>query len=185
MSEAGFVPLVDPASEASGSFRIWAEPVGRITEEPADQYARGLAEGQMLAETAFAEERGRLLALVAAANALQPLEPEAVRRLICTTVERLVREIAGAAPIDPDHLRHQVDEATQLAGNSGNDAVLRLSPEDAALLADADIHLPIIPDALLPPGTLRLESDTCTIEHGRAVQLEALGLQLGHGEGRP
>lgn len=185
MSEAGFVPLVDAATEASDGFRNWAEPVARASAPPADPYALGLAEGQSLAQTAFAEERLRLQALVAAANALQPVEPEAVRTLICQTVDRLVREIVGATPVNTDHLHRQVEEATELAGTTGAGTVLRLSPQDAALLEGVGIKLPIVPDVQLPPGTLRVEAETCTFEHGRAVQLEVLGLQLGLAEDRP
>jgi flagellar assembly protein FliH len=185
MSEPAFVPLVDRASETFDGFRSWAEPVASSSSPPADPYALGLAEGQLLAETAFAEERGRLLALVAAANALQPVEPEAVRTLIYGTVNRLVREIVGATPVDADHLHRQVEEAIRFVGASGADGVIHLSPEDISLLAHANFKLPIVPDAALTPGTLRVESDGCTVEHGRAVQLEALGLQLGLAKERP
>jgi len=185
MSEAKFVPLVDTASGTSDGFRNWAEPVAGASASPADPYALGLAEGQLLAEAAFAEERRRLLVLVAAANALQPIEPEAVRTLICEAVNRLVREIVGATPVDADHLHRQVEEASELAGTTGTARVLRLSPQDVALLEGAGIKLPIVPDAALTPGTLRVETDGCTVEHGRDVQLEALSLQLGLAEERP
>lgn len=181
MSEAGFVPLVDSVPESPDFFQIWDGAPHQANAGPIDEYARGLAEGQQLAETAFAEERKRLLALIAAADALQPVEPETVRDLIFETVDRLVREIVGTAPVDPDLFRKQIDEAVHLAGPLGEAAILRLSPDDAKLLERADIRVRIVPDARLSRGTLRLETDIGAIEHGRAVQLEALNLHLGIG----
>ncbi len=179
MSEAGFVPLVETATETPDAFRLWATPLASTKTAPIDEFERGLAEGQALAEAAFSEERRRLQALVAAADALQPIEPEKLRDLICTTVERLVGEIVGTTPIDPELLRGQVDEAIQFAETVGSDAVLRLAPEDVALLDGTDCPLPIVADTQLTPGTLRLETQAGTVEHGRKVQLEALRLQLG------
>lgn len=179
MSEAGFVPLVDAATETPDAFQPWTESLAGAKAAPVDEFERGLAEGQALAEAAFAEERKRLQALIAAADALQPLEPEVLRNLISITVERLVREIVGGAPVDPELLREQVDEAIQFAGTVGSDAVLRLAPDDVALFDGVELGFPIVADTQLTPGTLRLETHAGTAEHGRAVQLEALRMQLG------
>lgn len=179
MSEAGFVPLVDAATETPDAFQPWAEPVPSTKAAPVDEFERGLAEGQALTEAGFVQERRRLQALIAAADALQPVEPETLRNLIGSTVERLVREIVGATPIDPQLLGRQIDEAIQFAGSAGSDAVLRLAPDDVALLDGTDCPLPIVADTQLTPGTLRLETQAGTVEHGRKVQLEALRRQLG------
>ncbi|MEQ1551854.1 FliH/SctL family protein [Sphingorhabdus sp.] len=182
MSEAGFVPLVETSTETPDAFQPWAELLAHAKSAPVDEFERGLAEGQALAEAAFSEERRRLQALVAAADALQPIEPEKLRDLVCTTVERLVREIVGATPVDPELLRRQVGEAIQIAETVGSDAVLRLAPDDVALFDGFELGLPIIADTQLTPGTLRLETQTGAVEHGRAVQLEALRMQLGVAE---
>src|SRR3546814_13736925 len=65
-----------------------------------DPFALGLAEGQRLAEAAFVAERHQLLALLAGAEALQDEPSEELAQLIATTVERLVRQIVAAAPLD-------------------------------------------------------------------------------------
>lgn len=182
MSEPAFVPLFETSTDSSGTFQLWtAEPAGAKTD-PVDEFERGLAEGQLLAETAFAEERRRLQALVAAANALQPVEPETVRKLICETVDRLVREIVGVTPVDIELLRKQVDEAVTFAGPIAVDAILKLSPDDAMLFEGAELGLPFVADMRVMRGTLRLESPSGTVEHGRMVQLEALRQQLGIAE---
>lgn len=179
MSEPAFVPLFEAPTDSSGTFQLWtAEPAGAKTES-VDEFERGLAEGQLLAETAFAEERRRLQALVAAANALQPVEPETVRKLICETVDRLVREIVGMTPVDLELLRKQVDEAVTFAGPIAVDAVLKVSPDDAASFKGVDLGVPVVADMRVARGTLRLESPSGTVEHGRTVQLETLRQQLG------
>lgn len=179
MSEGDFIPLVDAPSGAADEFRLWHTPSARAAATPADEFERGLAEGQALAAAAFAGERRRMQALIAAAEALQPVEPESLRTLICTTVERLVDEIVGATPVNAERLRQQIEEAMDLSGSLADDAVLTLSPGDIALLDGAALPLRIAEDPLLEPGTLRLETGSGTIEHGRAVQLEALRMQLG------
>lgn len=179
MSEAGFVPLVDTATETINAFQPWAESVTHPKTTQIDEFERGLAEGQALAEAAFAEERRRLQALIAAADALQPVEPETLRHMICTTVERLVGEIVGATPPFPELLRRQVDAAIHFAGTIRDDTVLRLAPDDVALVDGIELGLPVVADSQLIPGTLRLETQAGTVEHGRAVQLEALRMQLG------
>lgn len=182
MSEAGFIPLVDTMAGAADSFQPWIGP-GFIPERaPAariDEYARGLAEGQQLAETAFAQERECLQQLVAAAQALQPAEPGTIRDLIAITVDRLVREIIGASPVDPDMLRSQIDAAIAFAGPIDPGATLRLCPADLALLEGVPLPIAALADPALPPGTLCLDTARGMIEHGRGPALDAIGLQLG------
>lgn len=176
-----FVPLVTPASDAQDGFHIWADPLppGPGMPSAVDEYARGLADGQQLAEAAFAQEREQWQQLVAAAQALKPVEPEAVRNLICTTVDRLVREIVAASPVDTDLLRKQVDEAIRHAANPGADMILRLAPADLDLLDGATLPIRASVDPRLSPGTLRIDIETGAIEHGRQPQLDALKMALG------
>jgi flagellar assembly protein FliH len=182
MSEAAFLPLFESPTDGSGTFQLWTADPADTKTDPVDEFERGLAEGQLLAETAFAEERRYLQALVAAANALQPVEPEAVRKLICETVDRLVREIVGVTQVDLELLRKQVDEAITFAGPIAVEAILKLSPDDAASFKDANLGLPVVADMRVARGTLRLESPSGTVEHGRTVQLESLRQQLGIAE---
>lgn len=186
MSEPGFTPLVEALSGVEDAFQPWAGSAfipQRAPEPQIDEYARGLADGQQLAATAFAQERARLQQLIAAAQALQPVEPEAVRELILSAVDRLVREIVGAAPVDPDMLRQQVDDAIEFAGPIEAGAMLRLSPGDLALLDGVQLPVEMRADPALPAGTLRIDTEHGSIEHGRAPRLEALRLQLGLPEG--
>jgi len=191
--ETGFTPVLLAAAQArSGGFRpLHLGPAPRAAEapppapepaetEPADDpFARGLAEGQRLAEAGFAVERHQLLALVAAAEALQDEPSEELAQLIAETVERLVRQIVESAPIDAEWLQTQADIAAAMVAEADKARTLWVNPADAVLLSDSGIALPIEADAAMMRGTVRIETSTGWIEHGRAVYLDELRAALG------
>ena len=188
----GFAPVPLAAAMArGGGFR----PLSFFAHEPepepepeldpaeaalaADPFARGLAEGQRVAEAAFAVERQHLLALIAGAEALQDEPSEELAQLIAETVERLVRQIVEAAPIDAAWLRAQAETAAALVADADKARTLWVHPEDAALLADSPLALPIAADPSMMRGTVRIETSAGWIEHGRAVHLAELRAALG------
>lgn len=177
----GFRPLsfapAEPAPDAP------AMPVPSDAAELAeDPYALGLAEGQRLAEAAFAPERHRLLALIAASEALQDEPSEELAQLIAETVERLVRQIVETAPIDAEWLKAQADVAAAMVAEADKARTLWVHPDDAALLVDCPLALPVAADPAMVRGTVRIETSAGWIEHGRAVYLDELRAALG-GEG--
>lgn len=191
-AETGFAPvsLPDAMARDTGfrpiSFAPSAyapQPVEESIDEPAldDPFALGLAEGQRLAEAAFVAERHQLLALLAGAEALQDEPSEELAQLIATTVERLVRQIVATAPIDTEWLQAQVDTATAMIADADKARTLWVHPDDAALLADAPLAMAIESDAAMMRGTVRIETSTGWIEHGRAVYLDELRTALGTG----
>lgn len=191
--ETGFAPvsLADAMARGTG-FRPISfapstyapQPVEESFDEPDldDPFALGLAEGQRLAEAAFVAERHQLLALLAGAEALQDEPSEELAQLIATTVERLVRQIVATAPIDTEWLQAQVDTAAAMIADADKARTLWVHPEDAALLADAPLTMAIESDAAMMRGTVRIETSTGWIEHGRAVYLEELRSALGERE---
>jgi len=192
-SETGFAPvsLTDAMARGNGfrpiSFAPSAyapQPVEESFDEPDldDPFALGLAEGQRLAEAAFVAERHQLLALLASAEALQDEPSEELAQLIATTVERLVRQIVATAPIDTEWLQAQVETAAAMIADADKARTLWVHPEDAALLADAPLAMAIESDTAMMRGTVRIETSTGWIEHGRAVYLEELRSALGERE---
>ncbi|MFN3748570.1 MAG: flagellar biosynthetic protein [Sphingorhabdus sp.] len=181
MSEPGFIPLMREPCDDTTRFQAWGDPAPFVaTSAPSvDEYARGLHDGQQLAETAFGEERQRLQRLVAAAQALQPVDADAVRTLILSTVGRLVGEIVATAPVDKVELEDKIDALIEQAGILDQKAILWLAPDDFALMEGASLAVSIAADAALMPGTLRLETPDGEFEHGRAIQLEKLHDALG------
>jgi flagellar assembly protein FliH len=194
--ETGFAPIALTAAMArTGGFRLRSfEPAAPASEtlpdagapevsEPAqDPFALGLAEGQRLAETAFAAERHALLALVASAEALQDEPSEELAQMIAETVERLVRQIVAAAPIDTAWLEAQAETAATMIAECDKARTLWVHPGDAALLVDSALTLPVETDASMMRGTVRIETSAGWIEHGRSVYLDELRAALGREE---
>ena len=191
-AETGFAPvsLVD-AMARSGGFRPLSfaptahaaheEPESPVEADLDDPFALGLAEGQRLAEAAFVAERHQLLALLAGAEALQDEPSEELAQLIAETVGRLVRQIVTTAPIDADWLKAQAEIAAAMVADADKARTLWVHPDDAALLADCPLTLAIESDPAMMRGTVRLETSTGWIEHGRAVYLDELRAALGEG----
>lgn len=170
----------DPAVRAREAETAAHAPV--VAEPGEDPFEKGLAEGQRLAEAGFAVERGQLLALVAGAEALQDEPSEELAQLIAETVERLVRQIVADAPIDAMWLKDQAETAAALVSEADKARTLWVHPQDAALLMDADIRLPVAADPSMMRGTVRVETSAGWIEHGRAVYLNELRAALGREE---
>lgn len=192
-AEPGFAPvaLADAMARNSGfrpmSFApsAYAVPAEQdIPDEPDldDPFARGLAEGQRIAEAAFIAERHQLLALLAGAEALQDEPSEELAQLIAETVERLVRQIVATAPIDAEWLQAQAQTAAAMVADADKARTLWVHPEDAALLADCPLTLALESDPAMMRGTIRLETSSGWIEHGRAVYLDELRTALGTGD---
>jgi flagellar assembly protein FliH len=192
-AETGFAPVrLADAMARGGGFRPLsfapapqgapeeAESAGEIDLE--DPFALGLAEGQRLAEAAFVAERHQLLALLAGAEALQDEPSEELAQLIAATVERLVRQIVATAPIDADWLQAQAETAAAMIADADKARTLWVHPDDAALLAGAPLTMAIESDPAMMRGTVRIETSTGWIEHGRAVYLDELRAALGESE---
>lgn len=175
----GFRPTsFDPAVRARAV--VADAPVA--VEPGEDLFAKGLAEGQRLAEAGFAAEREQLLSLIAGTEALHDEPSEELAQMIAETVERLVRQIVAEAPIDADWLKGQAEAAAALVAECDKARTLWVHPHDAALLMDCALTLPVEADPAMVRGTVRVETSAGWIEHGRAVYLNELRAALG-GEG--
>jgi flagellar assembly protein FliH len=109
---------------------------------------------------------------------LRPEPTNALALLLAETVDRLVREIVGQVAIDPMVLLERAKAAAALIGENVEPSRLRAHPEDAALLAPAQIDIAIEPDPSLARGTLILETGHGWVEDGPAVRRERLRAEL-------
>ncbi|HET8749856.1 MAG TPA: flagellar biosynthetic protein [Sphingomicrobium sp.] len=148
-------------------------------ETPEDSYAQGYGQGSRDAEQRFEAERGRLNALIAACEALQPEPSEELALLIAHSVEALVRITVGETKIDRDKLLTRARGAAALIADANSARTLHLNPDDIALIDSASLPLVVVADPSLAPGTVRVDDSKGWIEDGVAIHLDALREQLG------
>uniref|UniRef100_UPI0035CAB731 FliH/SctL family protein n=1 Tax=uncultured Sphingomonas sp. TaxID=158754 RepID=UPI0035CAB731 len=142
-------------------------------------HAAGYAEGveAALAETAVTGERDRLL-LASLAKALQAddrIDRDAVARRLRQTVLFLVTRLVGEVGIAPDLLARRIETATDLLSDAAESAILRVHPDDVALL-EGKLPRQIFPvgDTSVARGAFVLESASTIIEDGPELWLEQL-----------
>ena len=169
---AGFRPL----RRALASEVAAPSPDAPPAVHPFDE---GYREGQSDAEQSFAAERARYRELIAASEAFQPEPSEALALLIAESVELLVRVTVGEVAIDSATLISRARRAAALVSDLDSARLLHLNPDDLAILDAESLPLPVIADASITPGSLRIEHPTGWIEDGVAVRLDALREQLG------
>lgn len=166
----GFRPMHREYAAASDSIAT-----SNATDDP---YARGLADGQELAATAFAGEQLHLCALLNAAENLHAEPSEELAQLIGETVFRLVRQIVETAPVDANWLQAQAQKAADIISECDAARTAWLHPDDAALIETAPFPLPVMADAALQRGSIRIGCSAGWVEHGRSDYIDALRVAL-------
>lgn len=184
---AGFAPA-DPRARALGprSF-VPAEPGSNPTAgwDPfnpnakpyADPVETARAEGYAQGLAAAAAEAGRDQAL--ADNIVAALQGrvdrDRVAQQLRQTVLFLVAKLVGESGVAPDVLAGRIEAATDLLSDSAESAMLRVHPDDVALL---DGRLPAtvfaVGDAAVARGSFVLESASTIVEDGPELWLDQL-----------
>lgn len=151
-----------------------------VVEAHATGFAAGFAEaeaaGAALLEAALENRSAIDLALVRANAELE----EALRQRLHATVEGLCREVFSLAARDPDWLTSRIAAAAALLARADDQRVLRLHPDDIAVLGPAlPDGLPVEPDPMLTPGSLRIEGTAGGVSDGPEVWQRSLVEALG------
>jgi flagellar assembly protein FliH len=137
----------------------------RVQMPVADDYDRGLAEGRATVEAELAGDREALAQLIASLEMLMPPSPELLTSMVLATVERLVRDIVGSAPIDAALLNERAAAlAALIAGEA--EPVLALNPDDLALLDETHLTAQLVADPSLARGTVEARSNAMVAEDG-------------------
>ena len=140
-------------------------------------HAAGYAEGLAAAAAADAQGKARDAALVAEiATALtQGLDRAALAGRLRETVLHLVTNLVGEVGISPDLLTARVEAATDLLADKTEAALLRLHPDDVALL-DGRLASTVFAagDPHVARGSFVLESASTIVEDGPALWLDQL-----------
>jgi len=171
----GEAPAPQAGNDGGPRPQGWEEERLRVQSEA---YAQGYEDARRAAEEELGRQRAALEALAHSLDALRPEPTGALALLLAETLDRLVREICGQVEVDAGLLLTRARAAAALIGENVEPSKLRLHPDDAALLAGAELPVPIAPDASLPRGMLRLETGHGWIEDGPQVRLERLRAEL-------
>jgi flagellar assembly protein FliH len=175
--DGGFTPLHTHVA-SSGGFVTSGEamPVGVEEDDP---YARGLADGQQMAATAFEVERQKLQDLIANAQGLQPEPSDELAALISEAVEMLVTQIVGSAVIESDLLTARAKQAAAIVADCDAARTMWVHPDDMALLDEDLFAIPLMADPKAERGSIRIDCSAGWIEHGTALYLDQLRIELG------
>lgn len=162
----------DPLDAALGETRI--DP---IETAHAAGYAEGLAAAAAARGQADVRDQALLADLVAAFG--QGLDRDALAGRLRDTVLHLVTRLVGEVGVSPDLLTARVEAATELLADKTESALLRLHPDDVALVEG---HLPATVFAAGDPhvarGAFVLESASTVVEDGPALWLDQLAGEI-------
>jgi flagellar assembly protein FliH len=180
------------ALSASGGFRPSARFGGTASAQTEVQradpqaeavalaHAQGFAEGHALAEAearTMLEAQGRLS--LAFERLDQQMEEElrlALREVVAALCEQALAPLAS----DEGALLARIDKAVAMLSRSYDERTIRLNPQDMALLSDRmRAEWTVVPDPLLPRGSLRVESTEGGIEDSPETWRRAIAEALG------
>jgi flagellar assembly protein FliH len=138
-----------------------------IAEAWAEGYARGLGEAQEAAAQLMADEELARAKIELAITKLDAAMEADLKDRLRETVEALCEAAIAPAALDPDGLTRRVEVAAAMLARAQDERVIRLHPEDLALIA---ARLPeewhFIPDAGLKRGAVRVEGASGGVEDG-------------------
>lgn len=166
-------------------FAIEATPEPRaddpISRAFTDGYIKGAEETLLQARAAAAEEAAARGQIEAAFEKLGEAETERLEERLRETVLALCEQAMAPFAIDPEALTIRIRKALDLLRRAEDDRILRLHPDDLALVADRlPDGLKLEPDTALARGGLRIETAEGGVEDGpdqwRRAIAEALRL---------
>lgn len=182
--DARFVDVAPPSpDEHAGA----PEDTAQITEPETDPVAlawedghrAGLAEGRAEAEARQTEDKRAREALALSFARLDRKLEEELRLRLRDTVAALCEGALAPLALDKEALLHRIDKAVSMLARADDDRVIRLHPEDIALVSSRlreQWH--VQPDAGLERGSVRVECATGGVEDGPATWRRAIAEAL-------
>ncbi len=157
---------------ADARFAVPIDPLILPAGDPiAQAWAAGHAAGRdeaALAAAAMADaEAAQRTTLELSLARLDTELAEALRQRLLTTVEALCEAAIAPLALDKQALTDRVARAAAMLTRADDERVLRLHPDDLALIAgQLPEGLPVVPDAALERGGLRVETSNGGVEDG-------------------
>lgn len=157
-------PLPDPA-----------EPEDPLGQAFAEGFAAGAAAASEEAEAARQREATAFEALSLSFARLDADMAEALRERLTDTVMVLCEQTLVPFALDPEALARRVERAVAMFARADDERVIRLHPDDLALVAPAlAAEWKVVPDPALQRGALRVETASGGVEDGPAQWRRAL-----------
>lgn len=167
-----FDPLGDKDAEAP-------LPPDPLEQARADGFAAGMATAERMAAERGEVDAQALARIAAALDAASGFDRDALAERLRQTVMALVSCLVNESGVDAALLQQRVSAAAGLLADSAEAAVLRLNPEDQALI---DGHGPpgltLIPDPAIERGGFRIETRNTSVEDGPTAWLAQLAAAL-------
>ncbi|MBA4772676.1 MAG: flagellar biosynthesis protein FliH [Sphingomonas sp.] len=171
-------PAIDE-EQAADTAPDAADFVDPIEQARAQGFADGVAHGRALAEAQADRDAALIAQLGAALSSPDRIDRDALARHMRDTVLMLVTRMVGDVGVAADVLAARVEAATALLADSAESAVLRLHPDDVALVKD---RLPptifTTGDATLERGNFVLEGAATLVEDGPELWLAQLAAAI-------
>lgn len=144
-------------------------------------YEEGVAAATAAMHATGARDRALLDALSASLRGAAAIDRDQLAERLRQTVLLLVRQLVGETGVVPALLAARVAAATELLADASESAMLRVHPDDVALLDGA---LPAtvfaVGDAAVARGSFVMESASTIVEDGPELWLEQLGSAIEH-----
>lgn len=168
---AGWDPL-----DADAPMSTFVDPIAAAREAG---YAEGLAAATQAHGAATAQDHALLAALTTELQGAGRIDREALARRLRQTVMLLVAKLVGEAGISAELLAARVHAAIDLLADGAEAAILRVHPDDVALL-DGRLPEPVFPigDAGVGRGSFVLEAASTVVEDGPELWLEQLAATI-------
>ncbi|MFC3442662.1 FliH/SctL family protein [Sphingobium rhizovicinum] len=158
--------------------------VDLIEEARMEAFTLGFDEGCRITGEAHAEESDARSRLADALELLAPAPSGMLSTMLSATVVRLVEQIVGEVEIDMDRLLQRCDAVAAFIESNQDKSALHLHPDDAELLKDEAIGVPMVADKGMQRGCVRLETADGWVEDGPDVRLSRLRALMDDMEGR-
>lgn len=176
-----------PADRAANPTEGW-DPLRAADEAPAldpveiaraEGYAEGLAAARAAVDEAAERDKALLGGLFDQIQAGDRIDREAVATRLRETVLLLVGKLVGEIGVSAELLIGRVEAAADLLAEASESAMLRVHPDDVALL-EGRLPRSIFPvgDAGVARGSFVLEAQSTIVEDGPALWLEQLGATI-------
>lgn len=139
-------------------------------------YEQGVADATAAAQANAERDRALLTTLAAELSGAARIDRETIAQQLRQTVLMLVERLVGEIGVSPERLVARVEAAAELLADEHESAMLRVHPDDVALLTET-LPSTIFPvgDANVARGSFVLEAASTIVEDGPALWLEQLG----------